>query len=191
MSRSPSRFAKSWRRPALSGATVTTAARRRYASVCAPSVLAALLAGSVAAFAGANTFFTSIGDLIFPFVAPSSSGQNGTIGDPVLGGMAPVNGNLSYRKIPTGTGFSYTFGNYMADMLFTATGTLAAGYVTMAPAPVDGGKACISSNQIITALYISANTGQTIVGAVSSLAANARTCYLYSIGNKTWDMTGG
>lgn len=144
------------------------------------AVAAALIASSVAALAANTTFFTSIGDIIFP-MSPT------TIGDPVLGGMAPVNGRLSYTKVAAATGFSYTFGNYQQEMLFEPAGTLAAGYVTLAPTPVDGSKACVFSTQIITALSVSANVGQTIVNAVTSLAANARACYLYSSSNLQWD----
>ena len=151
------------------------------------SIVAALLAGSIAAFAANNTFFTNVGDLVFPFAPPTSTGTGGTIGDVARGGMAPVNGSGSYTKsIPT-TGFALTFSNYQAQMLLEPSGTLAAGYVTMAPAPVDGSKACVFSTQIITNLYISANAGQTINDAVTTLAAKARACYLYSISNKTWD----
>ena len=151
------------------------------------ATFAALLAGGVAALAANNTFFTSIGDLVFPFFPPSPTGQNGTIGDVARGGMAPVNGNLSYTKAVPSTGFSLTFGNFQKDMALNPSGTLAAGYVTMAPAPVDGTRACIFSTQIITALYVSANTGQSINNAATSLAANVRICYLYSKSNTTWD----
>jgi hypothetical protein len=155
-----------------------------------PVVAATLVAATVAALASSATFFTSIGDLVFPFGVPTPAGQNGTIGDPVRGGMAPVNGNLAYTKVAAATGFSYTFGNFQQWMALRPAGTLAAGYVTMAPSPVDGSVACVSSTQIITSLNLSANTGQTLNDAATSLAANARTCYLYSIGNKTWDRIG-
>ncbi len=150
-------------------------------------VLAALLAGAVAALAANNTFFTSLGDLVFPFGPPSPTGAGGSIGDVNRGGMAPVNGNLSYAKVVPLTGFSATFGNFQQELLLKPAGTLAAGYVTMAPQPIDGGKACVFSTQTITALSVSANTGQTIADAVTTLAANARACYLYSKGDAVWN----
>ena len=160
------------------------------------ATIAILIAGTVAALAQ-TTFFTAIGDLIFPFKPPgaptsTTPGKNGSIGDPVFGGMAPVNGNLSYTKaIPT-TGFSLTFGNWQEEMVLAPAGTLAAGYVTMAPAPVDGGKACVFSSQQITAFYTAAGAGQSINNAftgqtLAATSATARTCFLYSQSNKTWD----
>lgn len=149
--------------------------------------LAALIASVIAAVAANTTFFTSIGDIVFPFSPPNGSGLNGSIGDPVRGGMAPVNGNLSYTKVAAGTGFSYTFVNFQADMLFEPAGTLAAGYVTAAPTPTDGAQECVFSTQAITAFYWAANVGQTINNAITALSANTRVCYRYSIGNATWD----
>ena len=151
--------------------------------------VAALLAGVVAAKATNTVFFTSIGDLVFPFGVPTDRGINGTIGDVNSGGMAPVNGNLSYTKrgATVGTGFSYTFANWQRNMLFAPSGTLASGYVTLAPAPIDGGEACVFSTQIVTAFYIAANAGQTINNAATALTANGSVCYTYSKANTTWD----
>ena len=152
-------------------------------------VAAALLTiGVVSAIAGTTGLFTSRnGDIVFPFSPPNSSGAGGTIGDTTWGGMAPVNGNLSYTKAVPVTGFSYTFGNFQERMLFNPAGTLSAGTVTMAPAPIDGGDACIFSTQIVSSLTLNANTGQTINNAITALSANVRYCYTYSLGNKTWD----
>lgn len=126
---------------------------------------AALVAGSIAAIAANTTIFTSIGDQIF----------YGPLGS-------------TYTKAVPVTGFSSTFAASQGDMIMAPAGTLAAGYVTMAPSPVpDGRKACVFSTQEITLLYWSANTGQTMNNAVTTLAANARNCYLYSLSNKTWD----
>jgi len=155
-------------------------------TVLVAAAVAAVL--SLPALAANTSLFSSrIGDIVFPFGAPSSAGANGTIGDPTRGGMAPVNGNLSYVKSVPSTGFSLTFDTYQRQLLLKPAGTLAAGYVTMAPNPIDGTEACIFSTQIITALYVSANTGQTINDAVTTLAANAKVCYTYSLSNTTWD----
>jgi hypothetical protein len=152
------------------------------------SAFAALLGTVVIAKATNTTFFTSIGDLIFPFGVPSQTGTGGTIGDPVRGGMAPVNGNLSYaKKGNVGVGFSYYFGNWQADMLLEPTATVSSGALYMAPNPIDGGKACVFTLAAVSSFTWGANVGQTINNAVTSLAANSKTCYLYSASNSTWD----
>lgn len=152
---------------------------------------AALLAACAIAIAGNNTFVTGIGDLVFPFVPPTvqggPTGVGGTIGNPGGQGMAPANGSQSYTKRVPGTGWNYTAGNFEARMLFRPTGTVTTGYVTMAASPVDGGNLCIFTTQIITNFYPTANTGQTLQDAVTTLAANAHVCYVYSLANTTWN----
>lgn len=144
------------------------------------ATVAALLAGVVAALAANTTFFTSVGDQVFP-MAPTS------IGDPVRGGMAPVNGSGSYAKLVPSAGFSATFGNFQRILALAPSGTLTYGYTTLAPNPVDGAENCTFSTQTITELTVSANAGQSINNAVTTLAANAQACFLYSQSNKTWD----
>lgn len=91
-----------------------------------------------------------------------------------------------YKSIPT-TGFTFTFGNQQIWAAFAPAGTLNAGYVTFAATPSDGARECVFSTQILTNLILAANTGQTLNNAVTTLAANATVCYLYSASNTTWD----
>lgn len=57
------------------------------------AVAAALIASSVAAFAANTTFFTSIGDLVFPFTPPSNAGATpGTIDNMLIGSVTPKDG---------------------------------------------------------------------------------------------------
>jgi hypothetical protein len=52
--------------------------------------------GVVSAMAGNNTFFTSIGDLVFPFTPPSNAGATpGTIDNMTIGGTTPAAGTFS------------------------------------------------------------------------------------------------
>jgi hypothetical protein len=46
-----------------------------------------------------------------------------------------------------------------------------------------------SSTQIITALTVSANAGQSIVNAVTTLAAGGGAKYIYRLTNTTWYRT--
>lgn len=87
-----------------------------------------------------------------------------------------------------GTGYSNTFGNLVGHLVFRLTGTMPYSYVTMAPAPADGQRQCIfAGGGAITALYVSANAGQSINNAPTTLAANAGACFTYSLSNTTWD----
>lgn len=90
-----------------------------------------------------------------------------------------------YRSAPT-SGFRFTFANNQAVAAFDPSGTLDYGYVTLAPNPSDGTEACVFSTAAITTLYLTANTGQSIADAVTTLAANARNCYLYARSQTAW-----
>jgi hypothetical protein len=59
--------------------------------------------------------------------------------------------------------------------------------IVLAAAPSDGARECVFSADIVTTLVVSANTGQSINNAATSLAANASACYIYSLSNLTWD----
>lgn len=92
----------------------------------------------------------------------------------------------SYKSAPA-SGFTFTFANNQALAAFDPAGTLAYGYVTLAPLPSDQTEECIFSTEAITTLYLSANSNQTLSDGVSTLAANARVCYSYSLSNATWN----
>lgn len=83
--------------------------------------------------------------------------------------------------------YSFTFANSQGELLFDPGGTLAYAYITFAPNPSDGARQCVFSTGDVTALYPTANTGQTLNDAATSITAPARICYTYSTGNLTWD----
>ena len=88
-------------------------------------------------------------------------------------------------QVPT-TGFSYTFAAGTNVLVMNPAGTLAAGTITMPAAPADGMTITFSSTQTITALTVSANTGQSIVSAATVLPARQATTYVYRLSNTTW-----
>ncbi len=90
-----------------------------------------------------------------------------------------------YRSAPA-SAFRYTFDNATSLAAFDPAGTLAGGYITMAPNPSDGTDACFFSTAAITTVYMSANTGQTLNDAVTTLAANTRNCFVYAQSVATW-----
>lgn len=100
---------------------------------------------------------------------------------------AAITSQSGYVKNVPLTAFSLTFANTQSWLELNPAGTLAAGTITLAPAPSDGARECIFSTQIVSALTLSANSGQSINNAVTALAANTGVCYLYSASNLTWD----
>ena len=84
------------------------------------------------------------------------------------------------------TGFSYTFATGVQTLVMNPAGTLATGTITMPAAPADGMTIQFSSSQIITALTLSPNSGQSIIAAVTSLVLGGSAQYLYRAANTTW-----
>lgn len=84
------------------------------------------------------------------------------------------------------TGFSYTVPAGVSGAIFTPAATLLTGTITMPVSPVDGMTVTLSSSQIITALTLSPNTGQSILSAVLTLAAGGSASYLFRTANTTW-----
>ena len=100
-----------------------------------------------------------------------------------LSGTSGLLQNYDYQT-PV-TGFTYTFTAYNA-LVMNPAGTLATGTITMPAAPVDGMTVTFSSTQIITALTVNANTGQTINNAVTTLAAGQSASYVYRTASTAW-----
>lgn len=88
-------------------------------------------------------------------------------------------------QTPT-TGFSYTFAAGTQTLVMNPAGTLATGTITMPASPSDGMTITFSSSQQITALTLSGNTGQSVVGAVTFLPAKTGVTYVYRATGTTW-----
>jgi hypothetical protein len=84
------------------------------------------------------------------------------------------------------TSFSLTFANAQVYYILNPAGTLTAGTVTMAPNPSDAQRECIVSTQIVTTLTVTGNTGQTVVGQTTGLAAGTAECFTYVAPLATW-----
>ena len=100
----------------------------------------------------------------------------------VLDGTLGSCGPYDYQT--PSTGFSYTLVSPV--IILNPSGTLATGTITMPASPTDGMQVRISSTQIITALTMSANTGQTLLNAPSALTAAGFALFLYKSSNTTW-----
>jgi hypothetical protein len=100
---------------------------------------------------------------------------------------AQITSQSGYQKYAQGTG-TYTFGNSDSYIVLHPSTTISSLTIVLAAAPSDGARECFfSAGAGITTLVVSANTGQSINNAITTLAANAGACYLYSLGNLTWD----
>jgi hypothetical protein len=85
------------------------------------------------------------------------------------------------------TGFTYTFAAGVQTLIANPAGTLATGTVTMPASPADGMTITISTTQQITALTLSANTGQSMGGTQTTLLpANSAVQFVYRLSNTTW-----
>lgn len=84
------------------------------------------------------------------------------------------------------TGFSYTFAAGVNVLVINPAGTLATGTITMPAAPVDGMTITFSSTQTITALTLSGNTGQTVVGGPTTLLAGQASSFVYRLASTSW-----
>ncbi len=108
-----------------------------------------------------------------------------------------ISNTPGYYKSPASqptSSFLYTFANNVSYASFTPSGTIAYGYIALNAAPSDGTRNCMFSTQTITTLYVCVtSTGPTncvttnLNAAVTTLAANATACYIYSASNQNWD----
>lgn len=98
-----------------------------------------------------------------------------------------TNGVLqSYDYQVLTTAFTYTFAAGTTTLIAVPAGTLATGTITMPASPADGMVVTFSSTQQITALTVSANTGQTLVGTSTQAVPNQPISYIYRLTNTTW-----
>lgn len=93
--------------------------------------------------------------------------------------------NTLERVVPT-TGFTNTIANTTSYYIIEPVGTLATGTLTMPASPVNEQVVTIASTQTITALTHSPNTGQTLKGALTTIAANGNASWIYRTANTTW-----
>ena len=93
--------------------------------------------------------------------------------------------NTLERVVPT-TGFTNTIANTTSYYILEPAGTLATGTLTMPASPVNEQVVTIASTQTITALTHSPNTGQTLKGALTTIAVDGNASWIYRTANTTW-----
>jgi hypothetical protein len=93
--------------------------------------------------------------------------------------------NTYNYQTPT-TGFSITLSDADHEVIIDPAGTLATGTITMNPAPFDGHLMKIRFSHTITALTISPNAGQFVVGAPAAASVGMVLDAIYRAANTTW-----
>lgn len=84
------------------------------------------------------------------------------------------------------TAFTTTIANGISTYIMAPAGTLAAGTLTMPPAPIQGQVIRIISTQTITSFTLSANSGQTISGAPTTASFGANQAIVYIFNGTNW-----
>jgi hypothetical protein len=99
---------------------------------------------------------------------------------------APLLSNIGATIVTPLTGFAYTVPNGTQALVLTPAGTIATGTITTPPNPQDNQPLRLSSSQTVTALTVSANTGQTVVGAPTTITSTAPVEFFWNAQNATW-----
>lgn len=116
-------------------------------------------------------------------IAPPGGGS-GTFS--TLINTAAVADQSTSLQIPV-TSFSITIPNGCSTLYLNPAGTLAAGTITMPAAPIDKQVVEVGSSQIITALTVSANAGQTLLDAPTTIGTvGSGFAYIYNLATTTW-----
>jgi hypothetical protein len=125
-------------------------------------IAGALLAlGAVSAMAGNNTFFTSIGDLVFPFTPPSNAGATpGTIDNMAIGATTPAAGTFSSI-----TNKGLAFGTQPAPFAATVSATLTTANLQTLIITVLQGAGANSAQQLPLATAMDTAFSAAIVGS--------------------------
>jgi len=153
--------------------------------------------GNVAIAGGSGVSSTSTGGKII--LESGATTGSGTGGDIELTTGASSGGGLRGKIKTTGslvdstfdyqtpaTGFSITLSNDVWHFILNPAGTLATGTITMPSAPVNGQIVNVRSSQIVTALTVSPNSGQSILGAPSAFAVGGIFECIYRATGTTW-----
>lgn len=98
--------------------------------------------------------------------------------------LTGVNVNNYSYLVPL-TGFTITFPSYTSTLILNPAGTLSAGTIIMPAALLDGQVIAITSSQTVTTLTLTANTGQTLVGAPTTITASTPIKFIYRAASKT------
>jgi hypothetical protein len=101
-----------------------------------------------------------------------------------LSGIAALAGTVS-KQVPL-TGFNITPAAGILTLRLAPAGTLATGTITMPAAPVDNQQLDVQTSQTVTALTVSPNAGQTVIGAPATITVSTPFGFRYDAASSTW-----
>jgi hypothetical protein len=99
--------------------------------------------------------------------------------------VAPTNSAAATVLTPL-TGFSYTVPNAVQALVLTPAGTIAAGTITTPSTPSENQALRVTTSQTVTSLTLTANTGQTVVGAPTTITAATPFELFYNSATASW-----
>ena len=124
-------------------------------------------------------------NIAYPNPSWFDSGNQGNYFNQLIALINNLSSNHILNQSSPLTGVTETLAGVQSiDVNLTPAGTIAANTVVFPTAPVNGQQVTIFSSQTITALTLTAT--QTVVGGVTTLAANGSVAYQYSLANTTW-----
>lgn len=93
----------------------------------------------------------------------------------------------AYEVLVPATGFTHTIPNAVSRCLLTPAAVLATGTITLPANVSDGFEVSIVTSQTVTALTVSPNSGQTIVGTTAlTLTAGTQIVYFFAAASSVW-----
>ena len=152
--------------------------------------------GNLAATIAANAVTYAKMQAVGQAALLGAAGGAGAVAEVTLGAGLAFSGGAVVGKAsvysaqtPT-TGFSITIPAATGQLILTPAGTLATGTITMPAAPADGDVVGVASTQIVTTLTVQANSGQTLNGTITTIAANGFARWMYRSSTTTWYRVG-
>lgn len=170
-------------------------------SVCAAVAAALIAVGGIAYAAGIFQGFPTVGGAASGSIPAGPSTLTGAETFPadtnVSGGAGAATVVVTTCQMGAGSKSvdspavsvtSKTIPNQICYYIFSGAGTISAFTLTMPSAPLDGQILRISSGgPVVTTLTMSANSGQTLKGAATSISANAAVgAWIYNASDTTW-----
>lgn len=105
----------------------------------------------------------------------------------VVGGIVATQARrLRYDVQVPVTGFSITAADDVDVLVLDPAGLLLTGTLTLPAGPADGQALRLRSTQAVTALTLAPNAGQSVVGGLTTLAAQGGAQYLYEAAGARW-----
>ena len=97
-----------------------------------------------------------------------------------------VDPNNAYLYSVPLDGFNLTLGHNTSSLILNPAGVLSSGSITMPSSPFNGQFVRISSTKNITTISVSANVGQTINNAPTSLTAGVGVAFQFVLSQLSW-----